>query len=243
MKRALKGNRRRPAATIVVGPLALWGLIVGSGSGATGSASAATPNFSTTIDNPYLPFTPGTTLIYKGVRDGRSQTDRVTVTNRTKVVNGVETVVVRDVARHQSLLIEKTFDWYAQAGDGSVWYFGENTKEYDEHGNVVSTEGSWTDGVDGAVRGIVMQADPQVPDGYRQEFYPGHAEDTAWVIHRGGSIDVPYGTTHHVLRTFEFTRLEPTVIDSKYYAPGIGIVREFAEAGGQEVADLVRVIS
>jgi hypothetical protein len=236
-------NRGRLTAMVVIRALAIWGLIVGTGSGATGFASAATPSFSTTINNPYLPFTPGTTLIYKGVRDGRSQTDRVTVTNRTKVVNGVETVVVRDVARHKSLLIEKTFDWYAQADDGAVWYFGENTKEYDEHGNVVSTEGSWTDGVDGAVRGIVMQADPQVPDGYRQEFYPGHAEDTAWVIRRGGSLDLPYGTAHHVLRRLEFTRLEPKVVDSKFYAPGIGIVREFAVAGGQEAAELVKVIS
>jgi hypothetical protein len=58
---------------------------------------------------------------------------------------------------------EDTYDWYAQDKDGNVWYFGEDTKEF-EGGQVVSTEGSWEAGKDGALPGIVMEADPRVGD-------------------------------------------------------------------------------
>jgi hypothetical protein len=193
-------------------------------------------------DNPYYPLPPGQLLVYRGVRDGARQVDRVLVADRTKVVNGVDTVVVRDVARDATGgLIEKTFDWFAQDDQGNVWYFGENTKEFDAQGHVVSTEGSWTDGVDGARRGIIMEASPTPPDAYRQEYYAGHAEDTAWVLQTGMHVDVPYGSLDQVLRTMEWTRIEPRVVDMKFYAPGIGIVLEKGVAGGQEVAKLVKV--
>jgi hypothetical protein len=227
------------AVALAIGALA--GL---AGPGAAGAASStSTPaSFTTTIDNPYYPLPPGQLLVYQGVRDGSTQVDRVLVLDRTKTVDGVECVVVRDVARAPGGgLIEKTFDWFAQDDQGAVWYFGENTKEYDENGNVVSTEGSWETGVDGAVSGIIMEATPTVPDGYRQEYYAGHAEDTAWVLETGMTVSVPYGTLDHVLRTMEWARIEPRVVDMKFYAPGIGIVLEKAVAGGQEVAKLVRV--
>jgi hypothetical protein len=86
-----------------------------------------------------------------------------------------------------------------------------------------------------------MEADPTPPDAYRQEYYAGHAEDTAWVLETGVHVDVPYGPLDGVLRTMEWTRLEPKVVDEKSYAPGIGIVLERGVAGGQEVAKLVKV--
>jgi hypothetical protein len=95
--------------------------------------------------------------------------------------------------------------------------------------------------VDDAEPGIVMLANPEIPDAYRQEYLKGEAEDTAWVIRRGGSVSVPFGTLHHVLRTLEFARIEPGVVDQKIYAPGIGIVLETALTGAREVAKLVRM--
>ena len=86
-----------------------------------------------------------------------------------------------------------------------------------------------------------MEANPQIPDAYRQEFLQGEAEDTAWITNVSGSVTVPYGTVHDVLTSLEATVLEPTVVDQKIYAPGIGIVLEHAIAGGQEVAKLVSV--
>jgi hypothetical protein len=95
--------------------------------------------------------------------------------------------------------------------------------------------------VDGAVSGIIMLADPQVPEAYRQEYYVGQAEDTAWITNVSGSISVPYGTVHDVVTSLETSVLEPDVIDQKVYAPGLGIVVERAIAGDVEVARLVRV--
>ena len=78
-------------------------------------------------------------------------------------------------------LIEKTYDWFAQDKQGTVWYFGEDTKEY-ENGEVVSTKGSWEAGVDGAKPGIIMPPDPKVGHSYHQEYYPGEAMDMARVL-------------------------------------------------------------
>jgi len=192
------------------------------------------------VTNPFLPFKPGTELVYRGVKDGEGMTDRVRVLYRTKTILGVKATVVRDVSRHGSRLIERTEDWYAQDRSGNVWYFGEDTEEFLPGGRV-SREGSWQAGVRGAVPGVVMEADPHAPDGYRQELYRGHAEDTAWVLRRGGSLDVPFGTVHHVLLTLEWTRLEPNVIDRKYYAKGFGIVREASATGPNETSELVSV--
>lgn len=198
-------------------------------------------NFVSVIDNPYYPLPVGRVLVYKGVRDGRHQTDTVTVTNETKMIEGVAATVETDVARDpKGRLIERTFDWYAQDTAGNVCYLGEDTKAYSPNGQV-DTSGSWETGVNGAVPGIIMEADPQIPDAYRQEYLKGQAEDTAWIVGRGGSTTVPYGTVNDVLTSLEHTALEPNVVDQKIYAPGIGIVSELTLHGGQEVAKLVKV--
>jgi hypothetical protein len=152
----------------------------------------------------------------------------------------VTATVVRDVAKHGSTLLEKTTDWFAQDTFGNVCYLGEDTKAYLANGQV-DTSGSWEAGVDGAVSGMIMEAHPQIPDAYRQEYLQGEAEDTAWITGLGGSLRIPYGTVHDTLSSLEHTVLEPHVIDMKVYAPGLGIVLERAIAGGQEVAKLVKV--
>jgi hypothetical protein len=198
-------------------------------------------NFVSVIDNPYFPLPVGRVLVYRGVRDGRKQTDTVTVTNQTKVLEGITGTTVTDVAKTPGgRLLEKTTDWYAQDKPGNVWYLGENTAAYERNGHV-DRSGSWQAGVNDGEPGIIMLANPQVPDAYRQEFLKGEAEDTAWITGRGGSVTVPYGTVHHVLTSLEHTVLEPKVVDMKVYAPGLGIVTERALAGGQEVAKLVKV--
>ena len=230
-------------AAFLVGAIA-WS----AAAGATRQLSTTTPcatldpaGFVSTIDNPYYPLPVGRTLVYRGVRDGQTQVDRVTVTDLTKVIGGVTVTVVRDVARHGTTLLEATTDWFAQDAFGNVCYLGEDTKAYLPNGQV-DTSGSWEAGVDGAVAGIIMEADPQIPDSYRQEYLQGEAEDTAWIVGLGGSLRVPFGTVRDVVTSFEHTALEPAVVDEKVYAPGLGIVLERALAGGHEVAKLVRVI-
>jgi hypothetical protein len=197
-------------------------------------------DFVRVINNPYYPLPVGRTLIYRGVRDGQTQTDRVHVTSGTKVLEGITATAVSDVARHNGKLLEKTTDWFAQDKQGNVWYLGEDTAAYLPNGQI-DRSGSWQAGVHDGEPGIIMLAHPQIPDAYRQEFLRGQAEDTAWIIKRGGSVKVPFGTLHHILTSLEFTRLEPGVIDQKLYAPGIGIVRELSQKGPLEVARLVSV--
>ena len=192
------------------------------------------------IDNPFYPLPVGRTLVYSGIKDGQSQRDTVTVTVQTKVILGVTATVVSDIADHDGSLLEKTSDWFAQDKQGNVWYLGEDTAHYLPHGKI-DTSGSWEAGVNGAQPGIIMESDPQVPDSYRQEYLVGEAEDTAWVVYRGGTISLPYGKVRNILTTLEATRFEPGLYDRKVYGPGIGIVFEQALTGPTEYAKLESV--
>jgi hypothetical protein len=198
-------------------------------------------NFVSTIDNPYFPLIPGTTFTYRGETEGTPTRDVMKVTHDTKVILGVTTTVVHDQAYEEGVLVEDTFDWYAQDQEGNVWYFGEDTKELDENGNVISTEGSWEAGVDGAEPGIIMEANPKKGDKYRQEFLEGVAEDMAQVIGFKDSLCVRYGCFEDVLVTKEWTPLEPGVVEKKYYAKGVGFIFGEMVKGGDEQTELVRV--
>jgi hypothetical protein len=229
------------AAAAIVAAVAVWAPWAASSAGSGYEPVLDPADFSTVIDNPYFPLPVGRTLVYRGIKDGQAQEDRVTVTNQTKVVaEGITARVVSDVATHDGNLLEKTSDWYAQDDHGNVWYLGEDTAAYLPNGKV-DTSGSWEAGVHDAEPGLIMEADPQIPDAYRQEFLSGQAEDTAWIVDRGGSVGVPAGTFKNTLTSLEATRLEPGAYDQKVYAPGVGIVLEQALTGATEYAKLVSV--
>ena len=198
-------------------------------------------NFVKKIDNPYFPLKPGTTFIYRGETEGTPTKDVTIVTHQTKEILGVTTTVVHDRVYEDGVLTEDTFDWYAQDKQGNVWYFGEDTKELDENGNVVSTEGTWQAGVNGAEPGIVMLAHPHKGDKYQQEFAAGVAEDMAQVLGFKNSLCVKYGCFKHVLVTKEWTPLEPGVVENKYYAKGVGFIYSEMVKGGDETLELVRI--
>jgi hypothetical protein len=193
------------------------------------------------ITNPYFPLPPGTTFHYEGTRDGIPNTDDVAVTHNTKVIAGVTCAEVHDVVYANGVPSEDTLDWYAQDADGNVWYFGEDTKELDPDGNVISTEGSWQAGVNGGVQGIVMEANPHVGDKYQQEFSAGVAEDTAQVLNLNRQACVAYGCFDDVLLTKELSALEKGSTDHKYYAAGVGNILEEAVKGGEERSELVSI--
>jgi hypothetical protein len=193
------------------------------------------------IDNPYFPLEPGTTFIYRGESEGAPTRDVMTVTDQTKEILGVATTVVHHLSYEDRILIEETFDWFAQDVDGNVWYFGEDTKELDEDGNVISTEGSWEAGVDGAEAGIIMLADPKKGDKYAQENAPDIAEDMAQVIGFEDNVCVQYGCFDNVLVTKEWSPLERGVVEYKYYAEGVGFIYGEMIKGGEETTELVRV--
>lgn len=197
-------------------------------------------NFVRGVTNPLFPLPVGRTLVYKGIKDGQTQVDTVHVTSATKVLEGIPAMTVTDVATHDGKVLEQTTDWYAQDKQGNVWYLGEDTTAFDSSGHP-DHAGSWQAGVNDAEPGIVMQANPKVPNAYRQECLAGQAEDSAWTVITDGAFTVPYGALHHVMTSVEFSRIEPNVIDEKAYAPGIGVIFEEAAAGPTEFAKLVSV--
>ncbi len=190
-------------------------------------------DFTTEIDNPYWPMAPGSRWVYEETdAEGTVQRVVVTVTDRTKqIANGVEARVVRDVVTENGDPVEVTDDWYAQDGDGNIWYLGEKTGEY-ENGKIVTRSGSFEAGVDGAEPGILLPADPQVGMAYRQEYYEGEAEDAGEILSLDEQVEVPAGRYQHTLMTKDLNPLEPKVNEHKFYAEGVGPVLALDISGG-----------
>jgi hypothetical protein len=208
---------------------------------AAASASGASPKFVTRVDNPWFPLRPGTVSVYRGVKDGQASRDVVTVTSRTRAIQGAHATEIADNLYLRGRLAERTTDWYAQDRRGNVWYLGEATAELDRSGRVTSREGSWLSGRDGARAGIYMPAHPSVGGFGRQEHYPGHAEDRFRVLDLNATVTTPFVSSSHALLTKEWTPLEPGVVDHKVYVRGVGNVREETVKGGDERAVLMSV--
>ncbi len=199
--------------------------------------------------NPFFPLVAGTQWVYEGKTEEGTEVVTVTVTDKIKEIEyPAESgqiffcVVVRDVVELDGELIEDTDDWYAQDLEGNVWYFGEIAKNY-EDGELVDIEGSWKAGVEGAIAGISMPADPRAGDIYRQEYALGEAEDIATVVNRDEEeVIVPFGSfSEDILKTGEYTPIEPEVFENKYYAPFVGMILEVdPESGARlELVDMI----
>lgn len=208
----------------------------------TSSAPSLAPvpsasDFVAEVNNPWFPLKPGSKWIYRGVKDGAPTTDTFVVTTRKRVVQGVSTTVVMDVTTSGKRVVEATEDWYAQDKQGNVWYFGEDTREFDKSGKV-DTSGSWEAGVGGARAGLFMPANPQIGMSFYQEYLKGEAEDTYKIVSLTASISVPAGTFNPTLMTEESTVLEPGIVTQKNYAKGIGEVYENDTKGPAEYSKL-----
>ena len=244
-------NRMTVAAPLTLIAAALAVAACGGDDGGSDGAGEALPqgsepveidpaDFTTEIDNPYWPMTPGSRWVYSETdSEGTRQRVVVTVTDRTKqIANGVETRVVRDVVTEGGQPVEVTDDWYAQDSAGNIWYMGEDTAEY-ENGKVVSREGSFEAGVDGAQPGIIMPADPQVGMTFRQEYYAGEAEDEGEIVLLGQQAEVPAGHYEDVVMTKDTNPLEPKVLEFKFYAPDVGPVLAVSVSGGSDREELL----
>jgi hypothetical protein len=177
------------------------------------------------------------------VYEGGDETVTVSVTEKTKLIEGVTCLVVNDLVEEDGAPVEDTDDWYAQDLDGNVWYCGEIARNFEvfegdnpEEAELVDIEGSWKAGRDGAQPGIVMLASPQAGDVYRQEVALGEAEDAARVISTTGSASVPAASCDSdCVLTRDFTPLEPDARERKFYAPGVGLIVERDLVSGDRV--------
>lgn len=199
-------------------------------------------NDSLTIDNPYMPWEPGTLFQYEPVPNDDNVVNYVEVTSYIKTITvgtkSVDCRVVHDSVEVDGVISEDTLDWYAQDDDGNVWYCGEDTKVYDSNGNVISTEGSWEAGKDVAdigeiaLPGIIMPAKPRSGECDYQEFYEGEAEDWGKVMRLNGKVNLQNGDIYKdCLVTKEGSTSELGDIEQKFYAPGVGMVLNFEHHG------------
>jgi hypothetical protein len=241
MNRRIMTTLLSAVLVIAIAAIVANGQVASAGGGAskTNGIKFDKKNFSNSlnIDNKYFPLEPGTTFIYQGTKEGERATDKFIVTDRTKDVDGITARVIRDNAYENGKLTEFTDDWFAQDDDGNVWYMGEFTTEVGTN----SHEGSWQAGVHGGKPGIFMEANPKVGDAYQQEFAKGIAVDRAEIVSMTRSVCVPYGCFENVLETRETTALEPGVEEHKFFAPGVGDIKERLASGGSEILELTKI--
>jgi hypothetical protein len=207
----------------------------------TYSVDVVPANFSPNVTNAWFPLPPGRTLEYRGLNEDGVVRELFFVSDETQKVGGVTCRVVLDRLYVDGELAETTRDFYAQDRQGNVWYFGEDTAELESDGSMVSTSGTFHTGEAGALPGIFMTAVPAVGDTHRQEYYPGYAEDFYAVEALSTKVTTPYRTFTGAMRTREWTPLEPDVLDNKWYARGIGTVKEKTVKGGKEDLSLYAI--
>jgi len=179
--------------------------------------------FSLTIDNGFFPLVVGDELVLEGEDDeGTFIEIEISVLDETEVVAGVTTRVVEEAEFEDGEVVEISRNFYAQAEDGTVCYFGEDVDDF-EDGVVVSHEGTWRAGENGNLPGIIMPGDPEEGMVFSQEFAPGIAEDQSEILFFGETIEVPAGTFSDTLTTLDCNSLAKDSMDEKVYIRGIGL--------------------
>jgi hypothetical protein len=182
--------------------------------------------FASTGRNPFFILEPGHQLVLAGEDDGEQVRLVITVLNEVKVVDGVETRVVEERETKDGELVEVSRNYFAIcAKTNSVFYFGEDVDIY-EDGRIVSHDGAWQAGTNGARPGIIMPGTVLLGARYFQEVAPDVAMDRAEVESLTRVVQTPAGRFMNVLETEETTPLEPNAEGFKYYAAGIGLIKD-----------------
>ncbi|MGH7339082.1 MAG: hypothetical protein ACREKH_01195, partial [Candidatus Rokuibacteriota bacterium] len=227
-------TRIRPIALATAGVLLLAGAALAHDPDYTSEFGRDRCTFTTTGSNPYFPLWPGYALLIEGEEEDEGELVEIsslnTVLPETEMVDGVKTRVYEERESEDGELVEVSRNFMAYCREtGDVWYFGEDVDIY-EDGEIVSHDGAWRAGVGGAEPGIIMPGNPFVGARYFEEFAPGVAEDQGEIVGRDETVTVPVGTFVGVLHTIGTSNLNPSSMDEKFYAPGVGnIVDEVLE--------------
>jgi hypothetical protein len=188
-------------------------------------------NFSnpTKIDNEWLPLKPGMQYVYEGatIEEGESVPHRIvfTVTDLTKVIDGIRSVVCWDQDFSDDELVEKEISFFAQDNDGTVWYMGEYPEEY-EDGRFTAVP-AWIAGAKDAKAGIMMKAEPREGTPSYSQGWATYADftDRGLVDQTGQEATVPAGSYKDVLVIAESSKDETNAWQLKYYARGVGNIK------------------
>jgi hypothetical protein len=173
----------------------------------------------------YFVLTPGFVAVFEGKEDGKKTVLTITVTDRTKTVDGIETRVVEERETANGEVVEISQNYFAiSKSTGDVYYFGEDSDTY-KGGKVANRAGSWLAGVAGARFGLAMPGKPKVGAAYYQELAPKVAMDRARIVSITETVKTPAGEFKNCVKTEETTPLEKGK-EYKLYAKGIGLVRD-----------------
>ncbi|HTK64387.1 MAG TPA: hypothetical protein VL595_18495 [Pseudonocardia sp.] len=201
----------------------------------------------TRVTNTWFPLVPGMQSTYDGnsVEDGETHKKHFvqTVTDLTKTIMGVRTVVVWSQGYDDGELKDAQLSFYGQADGGDLWYFGEYPEEY-ENGKVVSTL-TWIAGIAGARPGIAMKQVAEIGSpSYSEGFSPVVPwTDRARTSQVGVKDCVPQGCHENMIVTDEFNREEPGATQQKFYAPGVGNARTASGTGdAKESLELTKLV-
>jgi len=196
-------------------------------------------DFSTNITNPYFALPVGLEINYEGETGDGLETIEITIPGDTKMIMGVKTLVYHDKVWIDGKMHEETYDYLAQDKEGNVWYFGEDVDNYDVAGKkVINHKGSWHAGVDGALPGIWMYANPvaRINKEYREEYFKGEAEDMAKVVSINETVKVPFGTFKNCVKTLNWNPLDSSVPqENKYYCKDAGGVVLETNTDGERI--------
>ena len=183
-------------------------------------------DFSSNGANSYFILEPGYELILEGEEDGAKIQLKITVLNETKIVNGTEAGVLEEIEAEDGEIVEISRNWFVVCRPSNdIFYLGEEVDIY-EDGKIVDHEGAWEAGVNDARLGLIMPGKVEIGFKYYQEVAPGVAEDRAEIIGFNRTVDTPAGQFEKVLETEETNPLKPDEKESKFYAPGIGLIQE-----------------
>jgi hypothetical protein len=181
-------------------------------------------SYTSKVNHPLVPLTTVRSTVFRGREDGARVRVVSRVLRRTRRVAGVRVAIVKVREYEDGELVERTADYYAQDRKGRVWYFGERVDDI-ENGKVVSHEGQWLAGRNGAKPGLFMPAKPKLGQVFEQERAPGVAEDRSKVVATGLELTTPAGTFNDCIKTRDFAPLDRTT-EFKFYCAGVGLVRE-----------------
>lgn len=181
--------------------------------------SPSNEGFTMTSTNPYFPMEVGS----KWVLEGGDEKVQVTVLDETEVVAGVTTRVVEEREWEDDELVEVSRNFFVQASDGTVCYFGEDVDIY-KKGEIVSHEEEWRADAPGSRPGIIMPANPKLGTKFQMEAAPGQAEDAGEIVEVGSSVEVPAGTFTETIRLKEINPVKDEEECCKVYAAGVGIL-------------------
>lgn len=217
----------------------------------TGTGAPATPpgeydpqsnpsDFTNVITNAYFSLPVGKKMVSEAATEDGLERIEIEIESGTMNILGVDALIYRDRVFVEDVLVEDTRDYLAQDKEGNVWYFGEEVDNY-EGGVLKDHEGSFIAGEDGAKPGIWIKAQQIVGDSYRQEYYPGEAEDIRDVVAIDQTVTTELATYTGCVQFFDWTPLDPESREHKYHCPEVGALVLTVDLVNGERAELIEV--